>query len=398
MAQPAQTAAVASGSVSTAPTAAAGQGSVSDPAGPSVTCCFMSGWQCSSCAAHTAALAAAGLEAQLEACKSSLQQANQALAKQQGGDKHGADGDCACRLSDGLLRELLLGTRMYHLQQPSWWAAGSTNSGDLAGNAAAAGASSGISGQQQSQQGDGSGPKQLDDVDRLQLEQLQPLLRPLRDVVALRETHLQQQQQSSVLPDEYFAQFVHDIVGDVVRTREQEQQEREVMVLEMQEQLRCGTARSAEALATAVAAAGGGGAAVARAGSGVLCSPSRGANLRLSGTAAASPAAASSSSSGAGAGGDSSAEEGVPDTEMQADAVALLQQAAEDFLVQQLAGANRLALHAGRQEVGVEDLWLAMRTSGYTRLLPGFRAGLETAPGSAAGSKRRRVLGAPSLI
>jgi hypothetical protein len=351
-------------------------------------------------------LAAAGLEAQLEACQSSLQQANQAAVVQQEGQQQGAGPEgcvdtpgggvstnSSC-LSEEQVQQLMLGARMYHLQQPAWWAAGRTNSDGPAGNAS--GPSSGFSGQQQQQQGGVAGPKQLDAVDRLQLQQLRPLLQPLKDVVALRETHLQQQQHGSVLPDEYFSQLVHDMVGDVVRKREEEKQEREVMVLEVQEQLRSGRARSAEALATSVAAAGGG-VAAARSGSGVLSSPSRGASLRLSGTAAAAASPAAASSSGAGAGGDSSAGEGVPDVEMQPDAVVLLQQAAEDFLVQQLAGANRLALHAGRQEVGPQDLLLAMHTSGYGHLLPGARARRETALGS-TGSKRRRVFGAPNLI
>jgi hypothetical protein len=346
--------------------------------GPSATCCFMSGWQCSSCAAATADLAAAGLEAQLEACKQGLQQAKLALTQQH--QQHGTS-----VLPEDQMQQLLTATRLFHVQQTYWFASRSTSSNS----------SSSLNRQQQ---GVSSAPV-LDTVDSAQLQQMQPLLQPLRDIVALREAHLQQQQSGTALPAEYLHQLVQDTMSDVLTKRQEQQQQEE----RVREQLRRLMGPSASSAAAAAGVGGGWG----EGGPGALRSPARhlfsspGRTLDRGSAVPATPSAAATAAESS-PGVDSEVH---CDLSMQADAMQLLQQAAEDFLVQQLSSANTLALHAGRQEVGPQDLRLALKSSGYGHMLPGAGGRSRAAAGAAAGraevgssSKRRRLLGAGILM
>jgi hypothetical protein len=246
-----------------------------------------------------------------------------------------------------------------------------------------------------------------DEVDAAQLQVLQSVLQPLRDVAALREIHLQQQQQGPALPAELFRQMVEDVVCDTFSQRQRQQQEEQ----RVREQLRCimgpgvGTTPAVAAAGAGIAGGAGGGG-VQGVSRPVFGSPSRvharaaaaaagGLTATPSSPAAAAAAAGSSSSA---AGVDVGDEEAVCELSMQPDALQLLQQAAEDFLQQQLASANRLALHAGRQEVQPADLRLAFASSGYGHLCAGLGVAASGGRKAQVISKRRRLLGAPGLL
>lgn len=290
-------------------------------------------------------------------------------------------------LSEEQLRQLATATRLYHLQQPSWYDSSSRSSNSSNNDSSSSSAGNSVP---------GCTAEPTAAADRAQLQEVAALLRPLRDVVALREAHLQQQQQTGcALPPELFDQTVQDVLNDVLAARRHQRQQEE----RVQEQLRrvLGTSavgsvpRSPGRPAASLGSPAG--------------TPNR---LRTGsgGEGTHSPAAAgrSQANSGAAVGGAAVAE-GECELGLQADALQLLQQAAEDFLVQQLSGANRLALHAGRQEVGPHDLRLALLSSGYGHLLPGGpgagadgrgAARAAAAPGRAGGrgNGRGRVLGA----
>lgn len=297
----------------------------------------------------------------MQACEDDLKRVQQLAAGQS--QLHGANresddaGSELPGLSDSQLQQLLHATRLYHLQQPAWYTAG----------------------------GDGSTANQV------QLQEVQALLQPLRDVVALREIHLQQQEASHVLPAEYYEQLVQDALLNTVRKRQQQQQQKEAVW----EQLRRLTGPSAGTSAAAAAA-------------GVTSPHSPSSRRRASGLLQAprdavmvdSTDATTDADAAAGGSGEEHCE-----LSLQPDAMQLLQQAAEDFLVQQFASANRLALHAGRQDLQPQDLRLALSSSGHSHMLPehgGGRAGTRSGPQgvgrSSSGSKQRRVLGAPRMV
>ena len=411
--------------------------------GPSVSCCFMSGWQCSSCAAASADLAAAGLKAQLELCRITLQSAlttpattshyQQEQQQQQEEGEEGREGDggqasgVAARpwLSEQQLQDLLHATRLYHLQQPALDDGGSNDGSGSSMMGQAQGSAAQLAQQlrgmqlqppaartpctqphpqQQQQQQQQQGLTDGDEMDAAQLQVSQSVLQPLRDVAALREIHLQQQQQGPALPAELFRQMVEDVVCDTFSQRQRQQQEQQ----QVREQLRrimgpgVGTTPAAAAGAGIAGGAGGGG--VQGVSRPVFGSPSRvharaaAAAGGLTATPASPAAAAAAGSSSSAAGVDVGDEEAVCELSMQPDALQLLQQAAEDFLQQQLASANRLALHAGRQEVQPADLRLALASSGYGHLCAGLGVAASGGRKAQVSSKRRRLLGAPSLL
>jgi len=352
--------------------AAGTAGSSCAAVGPSVSCSFLSGWQCSTCAAETAALSGAGFEAQMDACRQGLQDMQGFLTlsqpKQQGQGLRPSSSSSKIAgqaLSEAQLEQLLQATRLYHLQQPYWY--------DSASSSRGAGQSAALPQQdkQQQQQQPSWGV-----TDAAQLEEVQTELQALRDVVALREIRLQQHESCSVFPQEYFEQLVQDVLSDVVRQRRQDQ-EQFLRQAQVQDQLKRLLRPSSAAAATAAFGLSG----------------SSGMIGRATGTAGSSNAAVPDQEQAEAAALE---DEVLHDLQLQPDALQLLQQAAEDFLVQQLSGANRLALHAGRQEVGPQDLRLALLSSGYGHLVPG-RGGSRTLAGSAGGvagtssrSKRRK--------
>jgi hypothetical protein len=434
--------------------AAAAEGAAAVFEGPSVSCCFMSGWQCSSCAVASADLAAAGLEAQLERCRINLQSAvttpatitdhqqpQQQQQEGEGGTQEGnvgqaaraagvgyLMGSCHPGLSEQQLQDLLHATRLYHLQQPVLDGSGSDGGSSDVGSGSSRGQAQGSAAQlaqqlrgmqlqppsartpspqphpQQQQQQQQQGVAGGDEVDAAQLQVLQSVLQPLRDVAALREVHLQQQQQGPALPAELFRQMVEDVVCDTFSQRQRQQQEEQ----RVREQLRrimgpgVGTTSVAAAAAAGAGIAGGaGGGGVQGVSRPVFGSPSRvHARAAAAGGITATPlspaAAVGSSSSGVSVGmGDN---EAVCELSMQPDALQLLQQAAEDFLQQQLASANRLALHAGRQEVQPADLRLALASSGYGHLCTGLGGAVGGSGTAGVSCKRQRLLGAPGLL
>jgi hypothetical protein len=263
-----------------------------------VRCCFLSGCQCCGCAAATATLSASGLEEQLQACGASLQGLRvlsepQQQQQQPQGEERQAGSSWA--LQPGQFDELLSATRLFHLQQPGWYQPyGGSSSSEC---------------QQQ----------QTDAADAAQLRQLQAQLRPLRDVVALREVHLEQQDGGSyVWPIGFFDEMAEDALAVAQRQLSRQARQTEQVV----QQLR---------------------------------------RLTTTPGGTGQPPVSLPDEDEGGEGGDEDEDE----VELGVGALDVLQAATEDFIVQQLAAANELALHAGRQEVQPQDLRLALQLSGY---------------------------------
>jgi hypothetical protein len=201
---------------------------------------------------------------------------------------------------------------------------------------------------------------------------------------------------------------VQDVLSDVLAACKQQRQQEERVQEQLRRVLGPGRSSSSAAAGSVLRSPGRPAAASSFTASSPARTPSRSSRTASGGEGPAtgvphSPAAAGrnqAADSGAGAVSEDDCE-----LSMQADAVQLLQQAAEDFLVQQLSGANQLALHAGRQEVRPGDLRLALQSSGYGHLLPGGPgAGADSRGGRVAaalgrrGKGRGRVLGAGLFI
>lgn len=281
----------------------------------SLVCSFLSGWQCSSCAAATAALPG-DLEAQLEACTVGLAglpvvvNSNAAVAAATAGAEAGqgaaaalAAGAAAAAvervLTDAQRQELMEATRLYHLQQQSWYEGAQGSSNTSCSNL--------------------PGWQSMSPVDQVQLANVQQPLQPLRDVAALRQVALQQAQSDPVWPIGHFEGMVYEAVEAVAAQKGQQQ----ALTRQLQQ----------------------------------LVSPVAG------GLAGCS----SSSIADAAAGDEEESSEDLMD--IDAEAVDILAAATEDFLVQQFRAANELALYAGRQQVQPQDLHMALASTGYRHLL-----------------------------
>lgn len=252
-----------------------------------VVCCYLSGWQCSNCAGATAALAAGDFGQQLKDAISSLQ----GIAAAPWNADSSSSGQ-KCGFSNEQWQQLKGVTRMYHLQQPWWYETTSSTSSTLSSK--------------------GSG---LSSIDQVQLAHVQQHLAPLRDVVAIREVYLQQQEEGLVWPRHDFDAMVGDALDSVVREKQQQ--------TALQKQLQ-----------------------------------------RL----VVKPAAGRSSA--AAADHEATDDPGSCDMEVDDEALTLLATAAEDFLVQQFRSANEFALYAGREEMLPEDVRMALVTGGYKHMVP----------------------------
>jgi hypothetical protein len=226
---------------------------------PRGQCCFLCGWQCSDCAVATTALAGASLDAQLQACRASLERVQVRVpAPEQ-------------QQQQQLLDAVMAATRLFHLQQPAWYDAGedTQHSGDDRSGSG----------------GDSSNPATAEAAVRArqaqqQLERMQQQLQPLRDVVALREVYLQQHSSRPVWPHAAFAELAADALDDVQQQMRSERLQRK----RLQERLRLATRPGAAAggagavagMAAAAAAAAAGDAQAAADDSAVAEHPARG--------------------------------------------------------------------------------------------------------------------------
>jgi hypothetical protein len=305
-------------------------------------CCFLSEVQCSSCAEATAALPLE-LDAKLAACQAVLAglavkvgvgAAADVLSGQQrySSSSSSSTPEGLVTLTAEQLQQLMHATRLYHLQQQWWY------------DYAAAAATGNAQGSSSSSSTEAAGGWQLlSAVDRVQLAKVQPLLQPLRDVVALREMHLQQASDGCVWPLAHFEGMVHDALEQVCAER---QQQRKVVQ------------RMQQTLARESGTAG---------------------PMRQGGNAAAAAAAADDAEDQAASG--SASEEGsddMMDLDIEPEALDLLAAAAEDFLVQQLGAAGDLAGGAaGRQEVGAGDVLMALAARGHGHILTQLQSMLQ---------------------
>jgi hypothetical protein len=319
--------------------------------------------QCSSCAAATAALPV-DLDAKLDACKAGL--AGLAVRGGVGAaacllkGQHSAAGHSAYSSSSGgvsfngaeqlvqlteqQLPQLMHATRLYHLQQPWWYdSAAAASSRNAQGSSSDGGSSS-------SSNEVSAGRQSLSAVDQVQLANMQPLLQPLRDVVALRETHLQQAQDGCVWPMAHFEGMVHDALETVCAERRQQRQ-----IVQRMQQLAAGNSGSSSGPSSMWPA----GSSAAAAGLGVASAD------------AADDQAVSVSASEDGS-------DDMMELDIEPEALDLLAAAAEDFLVQQLGAAGDLAVGAaGRQEVGAADVGVVLAARGHGHILTQLQSMLQ---------------------
>lgn len=154
-----------------------------DSCSSSVVCCFLSGVQCSSCAASTARQASAGLDEQLLLCQESLKgirgitkaDKSHASCSDTGADICGREKQT---LLDEQLQELMQAIRLFHLQQPCWYDSNvqDTGAGHIGGGSSSS----------------SNGCAVVDAAPwphaaQHQLLRVQQQLQPLRDVAAVRE-------------------------------------------------------------------------------------------------------------------------------------------------------------------------------------------------------------------
>ncbi len=313
-----------------------------------VVCCFLSGWQCSSCAIATAASHAVHIDAQLDACRTTLAGLRvdmEAVEGSAGSKCRAADAVDSCvGLTDAQLQQLVEATHMYHLQQQWWY--------DDSATAPAAFAAHSCADSHVSSSNSRAEPRWqlLPAVDQVRLANLQLLLQPLRDVAALREVQLQQQQAGNAWPEGDFEGMVHTALEGVAAQKRQQSK--------LQRQLQRCILEPASADIAGLPSVAAFKAAVG--------SSSAGFGAAAVDTSTAAAAAV--------AGGDDDVmeDESSSDDAMDIDEEALdvLAAATDDFMVQQFRRANAFALHAGRQEVGPEDLRLALLSSGYSHMMP----------------------------
>jgi hypothetical protein len=326
--------------------------------GSSAVCCFLSGMQCSSCAAATAALPVE-LDAKLDACmvglaglavRAGVGAAACLLQGQQNSssscDNSMGGAEQLVQLTGQQLQQLMHATRLYHLQQQWWYdPAAVASSRDAQGSSSDRGSSSSSGGNEVL-----AGWQSLSAVDQVQLANMQPLLQPLRDVVALREMHLQQAQDGCVWPMAHFEGMVHDALETVCAERQQQRQ-----IVKRMQQLAAGQPGSSSGSSSMWPA----GRSAAAAGLGVASAD------------AADDQAVFGSASEDGS-------EGMMELDIEPEALDLLAAAAEDFLVQQLGAAGDLAVGAaGRQEVGAADVRMALAARGHGHILAQLQSMLQ---------------------
>jgi hypothetical protein len=252
------------------------------------------------------------------------------------------DDEQLVQLTGQQLQQLMHATRLYHLQQQWWYestAAATSRNAQGSSSDGGTSSSSEVS----------AGWQSLSAVDQVQLANVQPLLQPLRDVVALREVHLQQAQDGCVWPMAHLEGVVHDALETVCLERQQQRQ-----VLQRMQQLAAGQ-----------------------------CGSSGPSSMRPAGSTAATAAAGVGSADAADdqAVSGSASEDGsddLMDLDIEPEALDLLAAAAEDFLVQQLAAAGDLAGGAaGRQEVGATDVRMALAARGHGHILAQLQSMLQ---------------------
>jgi hypothetical protein len=203
---------------------------------------------------------------------------------------------------------------------------------------------------------------------QLQFRRVQQQLQPLKDVTAVREIYLQQQQKGPAIPVLHLQEWASDALDAVCEERQQRRR--------LQQQVQMLTVQHAKFMEKTELPA----AAAAAEGSG---RPGR-----------TAPQASGNKddgdedddmldhNDGNDGNDDDDDDDEVMDTASErsfdTEAVELLSAAAEDFMVQQFQFANQLALHAGRQEVTAADLRMALATSGYSHMLPSLRQPVAT--------------------
>ena len=333
----------AAASASSAP-AAAGGGCSSG--GSSLSrCCFASGHKCSSCQMLTTALQVFDLDQRLQLSQLTMQQ----LVDQGAWVlPNAAIQQLAAPVLSAAPVAAAKSTAAASLSSPdavSKLAAGAAGAGgrsNVSGRSAECGAVAALMSLVRLYQlqlpcwGDPQWQQQLQPQERLQLARLYQQLQPLRDVAGLCEVQREQQEQVGVLGagtegKEHWKQMVEDVLWEVM---EEQQLERETA--QQQEQL---------------VRLSGGGAAAADSSSGRYA------------------AAVGGSDVGGGGGKPLLAEEAM-EIEFSKEALEALAVASEGLLVEQLRLANSMAVAAGRQEVGWEDLRMALLASGNGHLDP----------------------------